>query len=175
MAVLLLLAGCAALQPGGEDLAAVDRIVGEAVSAARAPLAEQKGVLGRAQAAFAQQPTPANRLRLATLLAALPAPLRDDARAAELVEPLASASSPGYGRYAALLSMQIGERQRLAREIERVRREAAAAASEHERLARESALREAELRQQLEALRSIERGILEREEKLRGRPPIRRP
>jgi hypothetical protein len=167
-------AGCAALQPGADELATVDRIAGEALSAAIAPLAEQKSALGRAQATFAQDPGAANRLRLATLLAALPAPLRDDARALELLEPMASASTPGYGRYAALLSANIGERQRLARELERVTRESERQAREHERSDKERAQREAELRQQLDALRAIERGILEREDKLRSRP-LKRP
>jgi hypothetical protein len=89
------------------------------------------------------------------MLAVLPPPLRDDTRAAELLESLASASSPGYGRFAALLAGQISERQRLARERER---------ADKERDKREEALR-----QQIEAMQAIERGILEREEKLRRR------
>ena len=175
LAIVFVLAGCAALQPGADDFAAVDRIVGEAVTVARAPLAEQKGALGRAQTAFVQEASRENRLRLATLLAALAVPLRDDARAAELLEPLTSASTPGYGRFAALLSAQLVERQRLVRELERVQREAERTAREYERQDKERDKREEGLRQQLDALRSIERGILEREEKLRGRPPVRRP
>ena len=90
---------------------------------------------------------------LAILLATLAPPLRDDARAAELLEPIADPGAPGVGRFAALLAGQVGERTRTARERER---------SERERDKREEALR-----QQLEALRAIERGIQEREEKLR--------
>jgi hypothetical protein len=117
-----------------------------------------------------------NRLRYATLLATLPAPLRDDARAAELLEPIADSNAPGIGRFAALLAGQLAERQRLARELERVARESERAAREREKLDRERAAtdkerdkREEALRQQLEALRAIERGILEREENLRRR------
>jgi len=44
------------LQPGAEDVLAVDRIVGEALSAARAPGSEQKAALARAQAAAATMP-----------------------------------------------------------------------------------------------------------------------
>jgi hypothetical protein len=156
------LTGCAALQPGAEEVLAVDRIVGEALSAARALGPEQKAALARAQAAFSREASASNRLRLATVLAALPAPLRDEARAYELLEPLANAAAPGFGRFAALLSGQLAERQRLARELERLGRE-----SERDR--RERDKREEALRQQLEAMRSIERGILEREEKLRRR------
>lgn len=175
-AVFFALGGCAALQPGGDRAAAVDAIVGEAIAAARAPAAEQKAALQRAHQAFAARPEPLNRLRLAVLLASLPPPLRDDARAAQLLEPLADSGARGPGRFAALLAGQIAERQRLAREFERVTRESERAAREREKLDRERERtdkerdkREETLKQQLEALRSIERGILEREEKLRRR------
>ena len=174
--VLALLAGCAELQSIGDPYQPVDAIVGEAVSTARAPAAEQKAALQRAQESHAARPTPSSRLRLAVLLATLPAPLRDEARATELLGPLADASASGIGRFAALLAAQIGERQRLARDLERLGRDAERAARERERMDRERERldkerdkREETLRQQLEALRSIERGILEREEKLRRR------
>jgi hypothetical protein len=162
--VCLTLAGCAIVQP-----AAVDAVVGEALGAARAPAAEQKALLAKAQEAFTTNTGESNRLRLATLLVVLPVPLRDDARAAELLEPLVNAGEPGSGRFAALLSGQIAERQRLSREIERLGRERAAADKEHGAADKERDKREEALRQQLEALRAIERGILEREEKLRGK------
>jgi len=158
----LLPVSCAVLQPG-----AADTVVGEALVAARAPAAEQKAALARAQAAFTSDMREDNRLRLAVLLVVLPAPLRDDARAAELLEPLANPAEPGAGRLAALLTAQIAERQRLARELERLGRERAALDKEHVAADKERDKREDALRQQLEALRSIERGILEREEKLR--------
>ena len=145
---LLLLAGCVAFDPEAERMLAADRIVAEAVSAARAPAGEQKAMLARAQAAFAAEPMALNRVRLGTLLATLPPPHRDDGRALELLEPVANAKAPGPGRLAALLAGMIGERQQ----------------AESERDKREEAMR-----QQLEALRSIERSILEREEKLRRR------
>jgi hypothetical protein len=162
------------MQAGPEQPAAVDAVVAEALSASRAPVAEQKAALSRAQQQFMKEGAALNRLRLATLLAALPPPLRDDARAAELLEPLADASAPGTGRFAALLAAQITERQRMAREIEKASRDAERAARERDKLERERVAadkerdkREEALRQQLEALRSIERGILEREERLR--------
>ena len=177
MALALVLAACAPLPmlPGSE-LAEVDSIVAEALRAARSPVGEQRAALARAQQGFEQERSPANRLRLATLLTALPAPLRDDARAAELLEPLADSASPGHGRYAAFLALQAAERQRVQRDIERLAREAERAARERsaadkdrERLDKERDKREEALRQRLEALRSIERGILEREERLRRR------
>jgi hypothetical protein len=163
------LAGCAQLMPGAD----VDTVVAEALSAARAPAAEQKAALARAQEAFTSSTGDLNRLRLATLLVALPAPLRDDARAIELLEPLADAAKPGSGRFAALLTAQAAERQRLvrenAREAERQAKERHAREAERLALDKERDKREEALRQQLEALRAIERGILEREEKLRRR------
>jgi len=160
LSACLALGGCAVVPrpaPGP-----VDAAVAEAVQASRAPLAEQKAALSRAEQVFIASQTPANRLRLATLLATLPEPLRDDARAAELLEPIADAGEPGVGRFAALLAGQVAERRRLGREADR-------AARERERTDKERDKREEALRQQLDALRAIERGILEREERLRRR------
>ena len=161
----LLLGGCAVLDP-----LAVDNLFGEAISLSRAPQGEQKAALGRAQQAFVADATTLNRLRLATLLATLAPPLRDDARAAELLEPLADAHSPGAGRYAAFLALQVAERQRVARELEKVAKERASAERERHSADKERDKREEALRQQLEALRTIERGILEREERMRQKP-----
>ena len=187
LALVVVLAGCTAVQPLVNP---VDAIVAEAMSAARAPAAEQAAALARAEKEVTRPGggTPADRLRLATLLVTLPPPQRDDARAAELLAPLADSNAPGIGRFAALLATQVGERQRVARELERVSREAEKAAREREKLDKERAQadkerahldkerervdkerdkREEALKQQLEALRAIERGILEREEKMR--------
>jgi hypothetical protein len=153
-----LVAGCTAL-PAPFTPNPVETIVAEALSAAQAPAPEQAAALARAEKAAAGG-APAERLRLATLLAVLPPPLRDDARAGELLQ---SVTEGGLGRFAALLSAQIAERQRLAREVERVSRDA-------ERSARERDKREEALKSQIEALRTIERNIREREEKLRMRP-----
>lgn len=179
LALVLLLAGCASLQP---IVNPVDAIVGEALAASRLPADEQSVALSRAQEAGLASPV--DRLRLATLLATLPAPLRDDARALELLEPLADNATSGIGRFAALLAAQVTERQRAVRELERVTREADRAARERGAVDKERAAadkeraaadkerdkREEALKQQLESLRAIERGILEREEKMRGRP-----
>jgi len=165
IAAILLLGGCALLEPQGSE--AVDRVVADALSAARAPAAEQKAVLAAAQGAFERERSATSRLRLATFLAVLPPPLRDDARAGELLEPLTNPSSAGYGRFAALLAGQIAERQRVGRELERLARESERDRRERDKLDKERDKREEALRQQLEAMQSIERGILERQEKLR--------
>jgi hypothetical protein len=164
---------CAELQlPGGLQMPAdqVDVVIREAVQASKAPAADQKGLLAAAQQAFVGEPSPLNRLRLATFLVALPAPLKDEARAAELLEPIADPAGASTGRFAALLAGQIGERQRLAREVERLTKERAAVERERQAADKERDKREEALRQQLEALRAIERGILDREERLRRNP-----
>lgn len=166
-ALLVACAGCAMLDPRAASYAAVDAALDDALKAARAPQAEQRALLARAQQAFAQDASGANRLRLATLLAMLPAPLGDAGRAGELLAPIADAGSPGAGRFAALLAAQLAEEQRLAREAERVERESERAARDRERADRDRDKREETLRQQLEALRSIERNIEEREQRLR--------
>jgi hypothetical protein len=162
-AALVLAAGCAELDPRGMRVLDTDALLAEVVQTARAPAPEQKAALTRAQQAFLKDASPLNRLRLAALLSLLPDPLHDDARAAELLDPIADAGVPGVGRVAALLRAQVTERRRLVRELERTAGERAAADKERDK-------REEALRQQVEALRDIERGIREREERLRRRP-----
>ncbi|HEX2333454.1 MAG TPA: hypothetical protein VHI32_09790, partial [Burkholderiales bacterium] len=68
LALLLALAGCSALQPLVNP---VDAIVAEAMTASRSPAAEQAAALARAEKELTRPGggTPADRLRLATLLA----------------------------------------------------------------------------------------------------------
>jgi hypothetical protein len=171
--LMMSLVGCAALQPGADQAVAADGVVGEVMNAARASSGEQKAALARAQQLFMNDSTPLNRLRLAALLATLPGPLRDDARASELLEPVADAKAPGVGRLAALLATHVAERQRLAREVDRLGKERANLERDRQNADKERDKREEGLRQQLEALRAIERGILDREERLRSKPGAR--
>jgi len=173
LALIVALAGCAELQlpamlqPPADQ---VDSAIREAAHLARAPAADQKAALAAAQQAFVADPGTLNRLRLATLLASLPSGLRDDARAAELLEPMVDASGSATGRFAAFLATQVAERQRIAREIDRLNKERLASERERQAADKERDKREEALRQQLEALRAIERGILDREERLRRNP-----
>lgn len=162
-------AGCAVLDPQAASMAAADDAVGTALYAARAPRSEQDAALERAKALFGRDPSPANRLRIATLLAVLPPPLGDEARALDLLAPIADAYSPGVGRMAALLAAQLTEQQRLARNAQKLARDSERSAREREREDQERDKREEALRQQVEALRTIERNIEQREERLRGR------
>jgi hypothetical protein len=166
-AALFAAAGCASLDPRSFGVVAADGIVAEALQLRRAGTADQKAALARADEAMRREATPANRLRLASLLVVLPDPMRDPQRAAELVEPIAD--DPAYGRFAALIAVQTQEQARLARELTRGTRDLERERAERERERVERDKREEALRQQVEALRGIERGILEREEKLRRR------
>jgi hypothetical protein len=175
------LAGCA-LPPVVEN--GPDAAIAQALEASRLPPSEQARAVQQAQERFVRHPDASSRLQLATLLATLPAPLRDDARAIELLQPLARPGGTRSERYAAFLTGQLAQRQRLSREAERLGKEVERLGKEVERLAREREKAEREhaaadrerdkreeaMRQQIEALRSIERGILEREERMRRRP-----
>ena len=155
--LVFLLAGCAVLQPGAGESLQVSEIVSAAVSAARAAPEEQRQQLLHAQKMFAAVQDDVNRARLAALLATLPAPLRDEARAAALLEPLAAhRPETPLVQFAGLLAAGTAERQRLTRDLR--------ATEKREEAAEERANT---LRQQVDALKSIERGILEREERRR--------
>lgn len=155
--LLCLLAGCAVLRPGAGESLQVSEIVSAAVSAARAAPDEQRRQLSHAQQMFAAVQDDLNRARLATLLATLPAPLRDEARATALLEPLAARRpETPLVQFAGLLAAGAAERLRITRELR--------AAERREEAAEERA---SILRQQVDALKSIERGILEREERRR--------
>ena len=174
-ALVWLLGGCAQLGPGAGETAGVNEIVAQTVAAARATATEQQRALRLAQEAYRHDRSIANRLHLATLLATLPAPLRDDAAAYSLLKPMAAAQGESpYASFGALLAAQIAERQRVARESERAVKDSERAAKESERAAKEyeraalaAEARAQTLLEQLNALKAIERGIVEREEKLR--------
>lgn len=167
-ALVILLAGCASFGPGAGERAKVSEIVAQAVAAARAPAATQQRTLRLAREAYRRDRSVENRLRLATLLATLPAPRRDDGAAYALLKPFtAERGESPYVSFGALLAAQVVERLRLTRESERAVQEQERAVREQESVAREAEQREKTLREQLDALKSIERGIVEREERIR--------
>jgi len=156
LGVIALLAGCAAAPTASEEASTLSDIVAETVNATRAPAVEQRRWLALAERRHADESGDATTVRLAALLVLLPEPLGDDARARTLLEPLAAKEPPGpLARFAVLLSDQAVERERLRREREQMRRTA---------LQREGALKE-----QIEALKAIERGILEHEDQRRAK------
>lgn len=166
-----LLSGCALLQPDAGEALQVREIVGGAVSAARATPDEQRRRMTHAQQMYAAVPDDANRVRLAALLATLPPPWRDDARAASLLEPLAARRpDTPVAQLAGMLAASVAERQRLARELRAAESRVEAAesrASAAERREEAAAERAGTLQRQVDALKAIERGILEREERRR--------
>ena len=169
--LLMLLAGCAALRPEADEALQVSDIVAAAVSAVRATPEEQRRQLNHAQQMFAAVQDDANRARLAALLATLPPPMRDDARAATLFEPLAARRpETPLVQFAAMAGAGAAERVRAARDLraaERREEQAEERAKTLRQQAEQAEERANTLRQQVEALKSIERGILEREERRR--------
>jgi hypothetical protein len=171
LALLVLLAGCAALRPGADEAVQVSEIVAGAVGATRATPEEQRRQLNHAQQMFTAGHDDASRARLAALLATLSPPLRDDARAAALLEPLAARRpETPLVQFAAMTGAGAAERARAARELraaERREEQAEERAKALRQQVEQAEERANTLRQQVEALKSIERGILEREERRR--------
>ena len=154
--VFLLLAGCVATPPISREASTLSEIVEETANATKAPVVEQARLLAAAEYRHANDPGDAATVRLAALLVVLPEPTADDARALALLDPVAAKIPQGpLSKFATLLSEQVDQRQRLRRE--------------HELARRTGRQREEALREQLEALNAIERGILEREERLRAK------
>ena len=158
VAFIVFAAGCAALKPGAEDSVLVSEIVALAVETLRATPEVQRERLSAALDALTSQPDDAGRLRAAVLLASLPPPLRDDGRAASLVQPLAGRQpETPLVQFAGLIQGRLLERERAEKLGEQLR----------------SAERRAEaLRGELETLRANERGLVEREEALRRRSQV---
>jgi len=179
-------AGCALLQPESESARQVGEIVDQTVAATRATPEHQRALVAEAKRSYDAAPDEKNGVRYAALLATLPAPLRDEARAAAILGPIA-AQQPGTGlrQFAALLSTSLAERRRLAQEA-RVAEQRAQAASQRAEAASQRAEaattraeaaerreesaneRASKLQGQVDALKSIERSILQREERRRN-------
>ena len=178
----LAIAGCQTPPPAAERpvevrSVAVPSPVEEAIAfGSRVPTLapdEQRREAAAAEQAFATQPSPATRVRLALLLGTPGAVVQDDARAASVLTPLAApdAQDP-LAPLARVLSGQILARQREARraatlkgELDTARAQADAARN-HAEAARAQAeaarAHSEELRNQLEALKALERRMIER-------------
>lgn len=178
---LLLLSGCAAFGPANEK-AIVSDAVTLALATAAAPQDVRQRELERAREEFERAPGRESCARLAILLATLPEPQRNEARAKELLDSLVvQQRDSDLSRFAQLLAASIAERQQLAREAQAAGDRAAAALrateqradtiqQQFETLQREmQALeqREAALRRQIDAFRREARASEYREETLR--------
>jgi hypothetical protein len=154
----LLATGCAALKPGAEDAGVVSEIVAMAVDTLRSTADVQRERLSSTLDTLTSRPDDAARLRAGVLLATLPAPLRDDARAAALLQPIAARQpETPVVQFAGLFQARLAERERTEQLQERLR----------------SAEKQAEtLRGEVETLRANERALAEREDALRRRGQV---
>jgi hypothetical protein len=155
----LLATGCAALKPGAEDAGVVAEIVAMAVDTLRSTADVQRERLSSTLDTLTSRSDDVARLRAGVLLATLPPPLRDDARAAALLQPIAvrQPETP-LAQFAGLFQARLAERERATEQLQ-------------ERL--RSAEKQAEtLRSELETLRTHERALAEREEALKRRGQV---
>jgi hypothetical protein len=148
LALGLALAGCANLLPyslvEGDESRQVIELIGYAQRVAALQPEEQRRELNASTQIFSKDPGIYGRVRLALLLALPGTAFNDDARAASLLEPPAGAGGAPLPagpmqQFAGLLYAQVGERVREQR-------------------------RTAQLKDQLDALRAIERQIIDREQ-----------
>ena len=192
-AFVVFAAGCVSLKPGAEEATAVSEIVAMTVETLRSSPEVQSERLSAALGAVASQPDDAARLRAGVLLAALPPPLRDGARATALLEPVAARRpETPLSQFAGLFQVRMLEREReteelrdrlrktekqadlLRGEVDALRVNERAFAEREEALRRRGQVlqrgvteREETVRRQVEALRESERSMAEREETIR--------
>jgi hypothetical protein len=159
LVVGLLATGCAALKPGAEDAGVVSEIVAMAVDTLRSTADVQRERLSSTLDTLTSRADDAARLRAGVLLATLPPPLRDDARAAALLQPIAARQpETPLAQFAGLFQARLAERERATEQLQ-------------ERL--RSAEKQAEtLRGEMQTLRANERALAEREEALRRRGQV---
>lgn len=157
----LLATGCAALKPGAEDAGVVTEIVAMAVDTLRSTADVQRERLSSTLDTLLSRSDDAARLRAGVLLATLPPPLRDDARAAALLQPIAARQpETPLAQFAGLFQARLAERERATEQLQL-----------QERL--RSAEKQAEtLRSEVETLRTNERALAEREEALKRRGQV---
>jgi hypothetical protein len=178
LAMLTAVPGCALFKPESPSSRQLREIVAEIVEATRATAKEQVRRVANARAMYDAVPSEENGVRYAALLAMLPPPAGNDDQAAAVLRPIAAhRSGSPLNRLAAMLAAGVTERQRLARELRAVERRAEAEARRAESAQaqadaaerREAAANERAntLQGQVDALKSIERSILKREERRR--------
>jgi hypothetical protein len=181
LALALALAGCAALEPQAGQSRRIDDMIAGVLQTCQGTPEAQRHELAQARRAFAARDDDLERLRLAVLLATLPAPLRDDAQSATLLKPLAARDSANaVTRFASLLAIQLAERRRLDEKVQR-RQQALISAlhgmlsalqrrqgtvMQSEQRANDLQQRVNDLQQKLDALEAIERQALDREQQL---------
>ena len=172
VAIALLLAGCAGLRipslPGSEpEERQVIQLINYAQRVATMTAEQQRNEYSASNQAFARDKDAISRMRLALLLATPGVSIQDAARAANLLEPMATPSDATKPLHslARLLYGQLNERASEQKRANQMR-EQLEARKEAERTLRVQleALKETErsLREQLEALKEVERTIMQR-------------
>ena len=155
LAVTIALAGCANWWPASSSVPVADsptrderesrqvvELIGYAQRVATLPAEDQQRELNASSQSLSKQRGAYSRVKLAVLLSLPGTGFADDAKAAALLEPLASAESTAPGpmqQFAGLLYGQINERLREQR-------------------------RATQFKEQLDALKDVERKIIEREQ-----------
>ena len=168
LAAALLAAACAALEPAGETAAAArSAVITSVVETLRADEADQRRGLATARAEQRAQPDASSaRARLGLLLALLPDPLANPSEAESLLAPLARARDDPFAEVASIGLATIAQRRRLearARLAETHAADAERGTPRAEEQARQAEARAAEAERKLEAMKAIERRVLERE------------
>jgi len=164
----LLAAACAEFGPTPEPATAPrDAVVASVIETLRAGDAGQRRDLANARIAHRAAPEDAApRARLGLLLALLPAPLANPAEAEALLAPLAAQSNGVWADIASIALAGTAQRRRLearARLAETHAAEAERGGARAEERARQAEARAAETERKLEAMKAIERRVLERE------------
>jgi len=168
IAAALIATACAQIGPSAEAPADSPQVViASVLETLRADDAEQRRVLANAR--IAQRTAPdaaAPRARLGLLLALLPAPLANSAQAEALLGPLAAKRDSEWFDIASIALAGVGQRRRLearARLAERETAETKRDVGRSQERARQAEARAAEAERKLEAMKAIERRVLERE------------
>ena len=119
-------------------------MIGYVQSVAAMPAEEQRRELTGANQTFSREQSSQARLKLAMLLSLPGTVIGDDGRALALLEPLSGTGVPGapvlFRRFASLLQVQVAERVREQK-------------------------RSAQLREQLDALKAMERSLMDRSQR----------
>jgi len=168
LAAALLTAGCAQIGVAEAPApSAPARVVAEVRTTLRADDAGRRRDLANARIAQRTAPDDTEaRARLGLLLALLPAPLADADKAETLLAPLAAGPDAAWAAVASTALAGIAERRRLearARQAEARALETERAGARAEARAQQAEARAAEAERKLEAMKAIERRVLERE------------
>jgi len=168
VAAALIAAACAQLgAPPEPSPDSPQPVIASVLETLRADDAEQRRALANARIAQRAHPdAAAPRARLGLLLALLPAPLANSAQAEALLGPLAAKRDGEWADLASIALAGVGQRRRLEARARLAEREAAEIKRDVKRSAeraQQAEARAAEAERKLEAMKAIERRVLERE------------